>query len=159
MTEKERADLLLQERINKEQEKANKSFMNLGFGTVAYFDIHFQLAILFAIMVLISLPSLYLFGFYKNGNRHWDGVLNFMSIGNIGFSNIVCKDTALAVNHLSLVCPSGQIGRIVSFGVIPSDAEILDACLQNEETKQCRDIYNEKYVRNEIELSCLGKSQ
>lgn len=95
-------ELLETEKVKKEQIKANRSFMSLGFGTVAYFDIHFQLAILFFIMLLLAIPSMYFFAYFKLGNRNKDGIMHAITLGNIGFSSIVCKDTALAVNHLHL---------------------------------------------------------
>ena len=124
--------------------KADKSFMNLGFGTIAYFDINFQLAVIFGLMILLALPSMYLFAYYENGNRHYDGIMHSIMIGNLGFSDTYCKDTALAVDRLNIVWATGKIGRIVSFGVIPSDASILDACLPNEETQLCEGVFDEK---------------
>jgi hypothetical protein len=56
-----------------------------------------------------------------------------------------------------LVCNTGKIGRIVSFGVIPTEASVLDACLPNEETEQCNHVFKKDYVRQELELKCLGK--
>ena len=153
MPEDKRLQKLQTEWVDRQKKKADKSFMNLGFGTIAYFDIHFQLAVIFAIMLLISIPSLYLFAFYVNGNRHYDGLLHSIMIGNLGFSDTKCKDTALAVDRLNIVCSTGKIGRIVSFGIIPSDASVLDACLPNDETRQCEGVYNEPYVRNQLELS------
>lgn len=131
--------------------------MSLGFGTVAYFDIHKQLAILFAIMLLLALPSMYLFAYSKDGNRHDDGKLHAIMIGNLGFSSSQCKDTSLAVDRLTLACPAGVIGSITSFGLIPSNGSILDACLPNDETKQCDYVLNHGYIRNQLELKCLGQ--
>lgn len=131
--------------------------MTLGFGTVAYFDIHFQLAIIFGILIIFALPSMLLFRYYGNGNRNDYGFMHSVMLGNLGFSSIYCHDTNFAANNLNLVCPSGKIGRIESFGVIPSDAAILDACSHNNDTIQCKNVYNEPYVRNELELNCLGR--
>lgn len=43
--------------------------MALGYGTQAYLDINRYLIALFAILVVLALPSMYLFASYKNGNR------------------------------------------------------------------------------------------
>lgn len=118
---------LYEDYIKRQQNKADKSFMSLGFGTIAYFDIHFQLAVIFGIMLILAIPSMYLFAYYHHGNRHYDGVMHSIMIGNLGFSDTVCKDTSLAVDRLNLVCSAGQIESIVSFGIIPSEASILDA--------------------------------
>lgn len=110
--------------------------MNLGFGTVVYFDIHFQLAVIFALMLLLALPSMYLFAYYSHGNKHPHGLLNSIMIGNLGFSHPKCKDTSLAVDRLDIYCSTGRITEINAFGIIPSGASILDACLPNDETDQ-----------------------
>ena len=157
LKEEERYRRLEADWIKKQQEKANRSFMGLGFGTIAYFDIHFQLAVIFAIMLLLALPSMYLFAYWEHGDRRNDNLMHGIMLGNLGFADTRCRDTALAVDHLNLICNTGKIGRIVSFGVIPTDASVLDACLPNEETEQCNHVFNKDYVRQELELKCLGK--
>ncbi|CAI2376938.1 unnamed protein product [Moneuplotes crassus] len=157
-TEERRMEQLSSDQILKEQKKADKSFMDLGFGTIAYFDIHFQLAIIFFIILVLSLPSIYLFAFYSEGNRHYNGLLHSISIGNLGFSSTLCKDTSLAVNRLNLICATGRIEEIVDFGVIPNDASILDACMANSETRQCEGVYEEKKVRQKLQRDCVGRN-
>jgi hypothetical protein len=103
MPEDERIKRLTKDWVKKQKKKANKNFMGLGFGTIAYFDIHFQLAVIFALMLLLALPSMYLFAYYKHGNRHYDGLMHSIMIGNLGFSDTKCKDTSLAVDRLNLI--------------------------------------------------------
>jgi len=102
MTEEKRIEELENQWIQQQQKKSNRAFMNLGFGTVAYFDIHFQLAVIYFIILLLAIPSLYLFAFYEDGNRHYMGLFHTITIGNLGFSRTFCKDTALAVDRLTL---------------------------------------------------------
>jgi len=82
--------------------KSEQSFINLGFGTVAYFDIYNQLVVLYVIMLLLALPSIYLFAFYEGGNRDNHGWFHSLTIGNLGFSKAICTDVSLSVNKLSL---------------------------------------------------------
>jgi hypothetical protein len=103
MPENERFQRLKSDWILKQKKKADRSFMGLGFGTVAYFDIHFKLAVIFALMLLLALPSMYLFAYYSHGNRHYDGLMHSIMIGNLGFSDVKCKDTSLAVDRLTLI--------------------------------------------------------
>lgn len=120
----------------KDDEETKKSLHILGFGTVAYFDFHLYLIILYIIVVILLLPSLYLFLFYGDGRKLGSSFLTKFSIGNIGFSSALCKDVTLQVGNLNLACPTAEIRRIESFGVIPSDGKVNDACWPNEETKR-----------------------
>lgn len=110
-----------------ESDKTKKSLKILGFGTVAYFDFHLSLMIFYVIMVLLLLPSLYLFLFYGDGRKVGSSMLNKFNIGNIGFSSALCKDVTLQVGNLKLSCPTGEIRQVVSFGIIPSDGKVNDA--------------------------------
>lgn len=131
----------------------------LGFGTVAYFDFHRYLTILYAIIVALLLPSLALFLFYGDGRRIGSSFLTKFTIGNLGFSSALCKDVTLEVGNLSLTCPTGLMRKVVSFGVIPAEGRINDACLPNDETKQCEGTYDEDHAREKIREWCLNKPQ
>ena len=43
-----------------------------------------------------------------------------------------------------------------SFGIIPSNGKLLDACEPNKETKKCAPFMDEKLVRKFIEMKCLN---
>jgi hypothetical protein len=58
-----------------------------------------------------------------------------------------------------LVCYTGQIRKIHSFGIIPKDGKILDACEPNEETKKCTDQFDENKVLKFLEKNCLDKRE
>ena len=99
----ERSDFDKDRKEKQEQEeKTKKSFHILGFGTVAYFDFHLYLMILYVIIVALLLPSLYLFLFYGDGRKIGSSFLNKFSIGNLGFSSAFCKDVTLQVGDLNL---------------------------------------------------------
>jgi len=134
-----------------------KSMHILGFGTVAYFDFHRYLMILYAIIVVLLLPSLAIFLFYGDGRRVGSSFFTKFTLANIGFTSTLCKDVTLAVGNLTLTCPTGDIGEVVSFGIIPAEGRINDACLPNDETKQCDGIIDYPKVRASIEETCLGK--
>jgi hypothetical protein len=99
----------------------------LGFGTVAYLDFHRYLMILYAIIVALLLPSLTLFVFYGEGRRVGSSFFTKFTLANIGFTSSLCKDVTLQVGNLTLTCPTGVIGDIVSFGIIPAEGKINDA--------------------------------
>ena len=140
-----------------QDEKTKKSLQILGFGTVGYFDFHLYLMILYVIIVILLLPSLYLFLFYGDGRKLGSSFLNKFSIGNLGFSSAECKDVTLQVGNLQISCPTAEIRQIVSFGVIPSDGKVNDACWPNDETSTCAGVYDEASTRAKIEELCLGK--
>lgn len=109
--------------------------MKLGFGTQAYFDIHVYLIGLFFFLSLLAIPSIYYYTTYASRNTSYSGFFHSISLGNLGFAEPLCKDISLGVGTLSLTCHTGRIMEIVSFGVTPREASILDACMPNEETK------------------------
>lgn len=143
--------------LHHEPDSSSKSFQILGFGTVAYFDFHRYLMILYGIIVVLLLPSLTIFLFYGDGRRVGGSFFTKFTLANIGFTSSLCKDVTLAVGNLTLTCPTGQIGEIVSFGIIPAEGVINDACLPNEETQRCDSIVDYDTVKSNIEDVCLGK--
>ena len=143
----------------KDEDKVDteRSLHILGFGTVAYFDFHRYLIILYLIIVVLLTPSLILFLFYGDGRRIGSNFLTQFSIGNIGFASIYCRDITLHVSNLTLTCPTGEIRKVVSFGVIPTEAKFNDAWMPNKETAECDSIVDYPAVRNQIEELCLNK--
>ena len=65
----------------------------------------------------------------------------------------------MASGYLNLACYTGQIRTIHSFGVIPSDGVILDACEPNDETILCEATYDVDVVRQYIEDKCMDKRE
>lgn len=126
----------LKQRKVKEMSEARKNLNLLGFGTVAYFDLQKYLILIFTIMFVLLLPSILLFVYYPNGRKIGSSFLNKFTIGNLGFSSVLCKDVSLKVGNLTMSCPTGEMRKIISFGLIPRDGLINDACLPNFETKQ-----------------------
>lgn len=132
-----------EEKLQAKEKESKKGFMKLGYGTVAYFNFHEIMIWMLLIICLFIIPSMILFASYKNGNR--DKRANFLSkvtIGRLGFSKAYCKDINMESRFLKLKCFTGEIWNVHSFGIIPSDGHILDACEPNEETKRCDNAYN-----------------
>ena len=109
--------------------------MKLGYGTVAFFNFQFYMIILCVLLVLITAPNFWLYNEFDGGNRKPVPWYSRLSISQIGFSKTLCKDTTLESGYLNLRCYAGEIKEIYTFGVIPGDAHILDACIPNEETE------------------------
>ena len=78
-------------------------------------------------------------------------------MSNLGFSSSVCKEVALGVGKLSLHCDTGTIQKIVSYGVIPTDADVRDVCMPTAYTKKCDPFFNHVTVEEEIHTKCLNK--
>ena len=144
-------------RVEKKKHKAIKGFMALGYGTVAYFDLIQTLIVMFLCLSLVSIPTLYLLSSYEGRNTSPAGFLHSLSFGNLGFSQTVCNDVSLGVSNLTLHCPVGEIREVVSFGVTPHEAKILDSCMPNEETVKCYEMYDDEQVKEYMERKCLGK--
>ena len=58
---------------------------------------------------------------------------------------------------MNLRCFTGEIRTIHSFGLIPSDGNILDACLPNDETVRCDPVLDYDFALSYIEETCLNK--
>jgi len=104
-----------------------KNLNTLGYGLTAYFELKRNLMIIFLIMFVLLLPSLILFVYYPNGRKSGSSFLNKFSVGNLGFSSALCKDVSLKVGNLTMSCPTGQMGKLISFGIMPRDAKDNDA--------------------------------
>jgi hypothetical protein len=102
-----------------------------------------DLIIMFLLLTLLAVPSFYLFTNYEGRNRQNSGLLHSVSLGNMGFSQTICHDITLMVGKLTLACPTGKIQDVVSFGVTPKDAMVLDSCLPNNESLSCYDMYED----------------
>lgn len=128
--------------IDAAKRKANRGFSKLGYGMIAYFNFYEYLILLFFVMTLLTLPSMYLFSTTQKGNQEYtdqrQGRLFKYNMGSYGFSSTLCRNIGVGIGKLSLSCETGRIKKIVDFGIIPSNARILDACLQNQETKPCK---------------------
>ena len=157
----ERSDKIQNDNEKKKDSKSSsnteRSLHILGFGTVAYFDFHRYLMILYLIIVIFLTPSLILFLFYGDGRRVGSSFFTQFTIGNIGFSSALWKDITLQVSNLTLTCPTGEIRKIVSFGVIPTEGKINDAWLPNNETKKWDTAIDFPAVQKQIEEWCLNR--
>ena len=91
--------------------------------------------LLFAGLTLLATPSMYLYWNYRDSTGENIGWMNKLQMGNLGYSSALCRDVHLGVGKLTLSCTTGVIKDVVSFGVIPERAKIVDACLPNEETE------------------------
>ena len=83
-----------------------------------------------------------LFSNYPNGDRLKRSVLSKINIGRLGFSKAYCKDINMESWFLKLTCYTGEIREVHSFGIIPSNGMILDACEPNEETRWCDNAFD-----------------
>jgi hypothetical protein len=137
---------------------AQKNLNLLGFGTVAYFDLQKYLIVIFSIMFILLLPSIMLFRYYPNGRRIGSSNLNKFTIGNLGFSSVLCKDVSLKVGNLTMSCPAGEMRELVSAGLIPRDGLINDACLPNSETAQCEESYDNDEIIEDFSAKCMNQS-
>jgi hypothetical protein len=113
---------------------SKKRFSILGYGTVAYFNLLEHLIALFFILTLLGIPKMYLYSQYGE-NKLSTNFLDYVEIGNIGYASPQCAAIDFGVGTLQIDCPTGVIKSVESFGIIPDDARITDACLPNRETR------------------------
>jgi hypothetical protein len=74
----------LHNKIKSQQIKSKKGFLTLGYGFVAYFNFFEFTIIIFSILTLLAMPSMY---FYSNYRNTYDENLSWMyklQMGNLG---------------------------------------------------------------------------
>ena len=69
-----------------------------------------------------------------------------------------CKDTTIEVGKLHIACPSGEISELISAGVSPPYADVMDACLPNPNTIRCEPTVIMDRVNQTIKDTCFNKS-
>ena len=138
--------------------ESKKTLNLLGYGTIAYLEIQKYLIYAFIIMMILALPSYYLFLNYQGGRKSGSSILNLFSVGNLGFSSAVCKDTSLRVGNLTMDWPTGTMTNVISFGIIPSDGVINDAWFPNSETKLWEDSFDQASSKADIERLWLNRT-
>ena len=107
--------------------------------------------ILFVILVLCVIPAFWMFNNFDDGDRASHSFTSRISIALFGFVEALFKDTSLETGFLNLVCLTGENRTIQDFGVIPEEAVVLDACIDNEKIEACKYSYDEEKVKAYIE--------
>jgi hypothetical protein len=144
-------------KIQTQKEKSKKGFLTLGYGFVAYFKFFEFTIIIFTILTLLALPSMYFYWNYRDQEDENFGWMNKLQMGNLGYSTALCRDVHFGVGQLTLSWQTGVIKDVVAFGVIPEDAKILDAWLPNYETETWDYILDEPTVIEKINSEWLDK--
>ena len=111
--------------------------------------------LLFSLLTFLSLPSIYYFLSYTDDSS--GGFFRRLEMGNMGFAQALCRDVPLGVGIMHLTCSTGFIQEIVSFGIIPHNANIMDACTQNVETDTCEGMFHRDQIEIEIVERCFQK--
>lgn len=163
-SEDERSDGIRQgkkehERYNKiltQKMKSRKGFLTLGYGFVAYFQFMEFAIILFTLLTILAIPSMYFYWNFRPADERTSWMTK-LQMGNLGYSSALCRDVHLGVGKLTLSCDTGVIKDVVAFGIIPENSKILDACLPNQETEKCSSVLNEPEVIKIINDKCLDK--
>jgi len=92
-------------------------YLLYGFGIVAYFDLMKMLMLLFTVLSLLAVPSIYLFSSYS-GIPDARGYATF-SLGNMGYNGPECFQSPLATDSIILKCDQGAIAEVLDIGLIP----------------------------------------
>ncbi len=93
--------------------------MKLGYGIVAYKDMLWVLTLAFAVFTIISLPCVLTYYSGDGYDQSYDQLQGYevYSLGNLGYSSVQCAQIPVGIGILSLQCPYGTIGSIISYGV------------------------------------------
>lgn len=128
---------------------------------VAYRDLMFTMFWLFAILSLIMTPVMM---FYKQQAAldSWKGFAGPFSMGNFGYASNQCQITPYSLSRVPINCPYGQLGKIVSAGVIPGDASedyqyLCNWGLQGEDYSEAVSIREKCPVRSDLTSLILSQ--
>lgn len=97
-----------------------------GFGMMAYKDLMFTLASLFAVLSVIMLPAM----IYYNSQQGMPVTASFSqySLGNFGYSTAQCQVSPYSLMAIPMKCPYGKLTSVKSFGVISANEARKDIC-------------------------------
>jgi len=114
------------------------------------------LIILFGVLTLLSLPSLYYYTTFRTSTNSIAGMFDKFSMANLGYSSALWNSVHLEISKLTLNCETGQMAELVSFGIIPAKSKVQDACFENEETAVWNNILQTDLLRAYIEQEWIG---
>lgn len=102
-------------------------FNFLGFGMVAYRDLMFVLALLFAVLTIIMLPVIYI---YKGHNAIVKpSSFSNLSLGNMGYSGTQCQRIPYDLKKITMFCSFGFVTDIKYLGINPDGISDRDSCV------------------------------
>lgn len=140
-----------------------KQFMALGYGVNAYFNTTVGFIKMFTVL---SIMAIALMTFYKSfdGMKSLSGVsmTASWSIGNLGFSSVLCSPVSFGVEHNVINCPNGQITNIIDFGINPyslkskSEMKLGEKCI-TDSTNKCSGFLNQSTLNSTLMTTCIGK--
>lgn len=105
---------------------ASDPLAKLGFGIVAYIDMLWTLIWTFTLFSIMLLPTMM---FFADGGAYNDVPAAVKSdyldtyLGSMGYSSVQCAQIPTSLGKLSLSCPYGTIGGVLSHGVNVAGAD------------------------------------
>lgn len=113
---------------------------------------------LFTILTLLSIPSLYYYITFKPQAKNKASFMNLFNMGNLGFASSLCKDIHLGVGKLHLSWETGNMTDLISYGIITSENKIQDAWYHNNETAICDAFIGNTEFEAAYKTNCKGKA-
>jgi len=132
-----------------------------GIGIVSYRNTLFELFIMFAFLTLVSYPMKSAFA--KGGaiNDQVSTTYGKKSISNLGYASVQCMNVPYGMGIAVLSCPYGSMAEIVPNGVGATpflNNPVKDACLINDNNKNCSGKLDIVEVQKEFTQNCIGKN-
>ena len=113
----------------KETTETSSKLMSFGYGIVAFIEMNLYLIVMMSTIILLLLPLMWMYSTFEFGNEEKSGSIHSLSLGNLGFSKSICKDTTVGSGKLFFDCPTGNISDIYDFGITPDGSVLLDPCV------------------------------
>jgi len=148
-----------------EEQLIEDPFLILGYGINAYFDVMFQLCLMFFTISLFFIP---VFSWYKyNPQRALASEspnpfrqLQSYTIGNMGGSQVICQQKKLNVKSMTFECPPGtdiDYSNII-YGIMSPKLDLSYYCTEeailassgNDDKDKCTRYINTRFVLDQL---------
>ena len=96
-----------------------KLLKDIGLGASLYLLTLKSFTLLFFVLTIINMPVFFLYNSGKETENLDTGFFSRYMLGNIGESGPICQafDLSKKPENLTLLCPSGNLKRIISVGL------------------------------------------
>ena len=82
--------------------KSKKGFWTLGYGFVAYFTFLELMVLLFTVLTILSIPSLYYYITFRGSSKGNKSMLDTFHMGNLGYAAPLCREVHLGVGKITM---------------------------------------------------------
>ena len=129
---------------------------SLGPGIAAYHDFLVNMGMVITLMFIFHIPIMIIYGSYGFFDS---GVVQELSLGNLGFSQNVCEiEPVVSFDKITLGCNAGHIDELVDFG-ITTQFEDQQGCSRNVGTHYFNQFMRDQDFETFFRNNCKDKKE